>query len=263
MMLDHLFDALALPASARMERRVPKALLADHGATGAGDRKLVEGGIERLRWRASLKPGTIAVPAVADDTRDYSEIAVLTLEAREAANVARLAQIAHAAIPYPLILIIGNTQAATLSVAPKRRHERQADRFVVDWLVTSSPVGDPMDDIADAFSASLAVAGLPAATLWSLYGGVIDRVEAFAAARISGVFRLPASADEATGRRAALAAHERQVREVARLRKAAAAEKRLATRIQLSHLITLAEAELRRTTELLALNQGTGGPRDL
>ena len=81
---------------------------------------------------------------------------------------------------------------------------------------------------------------------------MLDRVEAYAAARISGVFRLPASVDEATGRRAALAAHEGQVRDVARLRKAAAAEKRLAARIELSHHITRAEAELRRTTDLLA-----------
>lgn len=259
MILDHLFDALALPAPARMERRVPKAMLADHGATGAGDRKLVEGGIERLRWRASLKPGTIGVPAFADDARDYSEIAVLTLEVRDGANVARLAKIAHGAIPYPLILIIGDADAAALSVAPKRRHERQADRFVVDRLVTSPPTVDPTDDIANAFIASLAVAGLPAVHLWSLYEGVLDCIEAYAAARISGVFRLPATGDESTGRRAALAAHEGQVRNVARLRKAAAAEKRLATRIQLSHLITLAEAELRRTTELLALNYSDGG----
>jgi hypothetical protein len=252
MMLDHLFDALALPASARMERRVPKAMLADHGATGTGDRKLVEGGIERLRWRASLKPGTIGVPAFADDARDYSEIAVLTLEVREGANAARMAKIAHAAIPYPLILIIGDADAASMSIAPKRRHERQADRFVVDRLVTSSPTVDPIDDIANAFTASLAVAGLPAVNLWSLYEGVLDRVEAYAAARISGVFRLPTSADEVIGRRAALAAHEGQVRDVARLRKAAAAEKRLAARIELSHHITRAEAELRRTTDLLA-----------
>jgi len=252
MMLDRLFDALALPASARMERRVPKAMLADHGATGAGDRKLVEGGIERLRWRASLKPGTIGVPAFADDTRDYSEIAVLTLEVREGANVPRLAKIAHGAIPYPLILIIGDADAAAVSVAPKRRHERQADRFVMDRLVTSPPTVDPTDDITNAFTASLAVAGLPAVNLWSLYEGVLDRVEAYVAARVSGAFRLPASADEATGRRAALAAHEGQVREVARLRKAAAAEKRLAARIELSHHITRAEAALRRTTDLLA-----------
>jgi len=251
-MIETLFDALALPPSAQMERRVPKALLADHGATGAGDRKLVEGGIERLRWRASLKPATIGVPAVADDARDYREIAVLTLEARDGANTARLAKIAHAAIPYPLILIIGNGAQGMLSLAPKRRHERQAERFVAERLVIAPPLAAPIDAVADAFIASLDVAHLPAADLWSLYEGVIDRAEAFAAARITGAFRLPADAHEAAGRRSALASHDGQAREVARLRKAAAAEKRLAERIEFSHTITRAEAELRRITDLLA-----------
>ena len=252
MMLDGLFDALALPASARMERRVPKALLADHGATGAGDRRLVETGIERLRWRASLKPGTIGVPAFADDVRDYPEVAVLTLELRASANAARLAKIAHSAIPYPMILIIGDGEAAALSVAPKRRHERQADRIVVDRLVTATALTEPLDGAAEAFITSLAVAGLPAINLWSFHEGIVDRVEAFAAARITGTFRLPVDSGDAARRREALAAHEGQAREVARLRKAAAAEKRLATRIDLSHNITGAEAELRRITDMLA-----------
>lgn len=251
-MIERLFEALELPASARLERRVPKALLAEHGATGAGDRKLVESGIERLRWRASLKPGTIGVAALSDDARDYSEIAVLTLELRDGVNAARLAKIAHAAIPYPLILIMGDDRVAALSVAPKRRHERQADRLVVIRLVTAPVLAEPLNMAADAFLSSLAIAKSPAANLWLLYGGVIDRVEAFAAARITGSFRLPADGEDAARRRVALATHEGQAREIARLRKAAMAEKRLAARVELSHAITRAEAELRRLTELLA-----------
>jgi hypothetical protein len=235
-----------------MERRVPKAMLAEHGATSAGDRKLVETGIERLRWRASLKPATIGVPAFTDDTRDYAEIAMLTLEAREGANAGRLARIAHGAIPYPLILIMGVTDAATISVAPKRRHERQADRFVIDRLVMSPEIAEPVEGSAAALEASLAVANLPASNLWSLYEGMNERIEAYAASRITGVFRLPDGAEDAASRRAAMDAHDGQVREVARLRKAAATEKRLATRIALSHTITGAEAELRRLTHLLA-----------
>lgn len=252
MMLDRLFDALALPASARMERRVPKAMLAEHGATSAGDRKLIDAGIERLLWRATLKPATIGVPALNDDARDYAEIAVLTLETRGQPNAARLARIAHGAIPYPLILITGTAHTAMISVAPKRRHERQADRFVIERLVLSPELAELTDGPAAAFMESLAIAGLPASSLWSLYEGIIDRIDACAASRITGAFRLPANVREAETRRAALGAHDGQVREVARLRKAAAAEKRLATRVALSHTITGAEAELRRLTHLLA-----------
>lgn len=252
MMIDCLLEALALPTSARMERRVPKAMLAEHGATGAGDRKLIENGIERLRWRASLKPSTIGVPAFTDDARDYAEIAVLTLEVRDGANANRLAKIAHSAIPYPLILIIGDEHASALSVAPKRRHERRADRFVIDRLMLSPALTKPLASAANDYVANLGVAGLPATNLLSLYEGMVNRIEAYTAAGITGSFRLPLNAEDVARRRVALDAHSGQAREIARLRRAAAAEKRLAVRIDLSHAITLAEAELRRLTQLLA-----------
>lgn len=243
-MIDTLFDALALPVSACMDRRVPKALLAENGATGAGDRKLVEGGIERLRWRASLKPATIGVPAFADDTHDYREIAVLTLEARDKANITRLAKIAHAAVPYPLILIVGDGKEAALTLAPKRRHERQADRFVAERLVTAPPVTAPFDGVAEAFLASLAVAQAPAAELWSLYEGMIDRAETYAAARITGVFRLPGIGEKALRRRLALRTYADQSDMLARLRKQVGREQRLAERLSLARQIALVEREL-------------------
>jgi Domain of unknown function (DUF4391) len=244
MMLERLFEALALPASARMDRRVPKAMLADHGATGVGDRRLVELGIERLRWRATLKPGTVGVPAFADEGREYAEIAVLTLELRAGANAVRLAKIAHAAIPYPLILIIGDGEGAALSVAPKRRHERQADRFVVDRLVTAPALAEPADDAAAAFIASLAVAGLPAMNLWSLYQGIADRIEAYASASITGNFRLMADPDEAVARRAALIIHSEKTCELLRLRRNAKLEKRLSNRLALAQQISSIEHDI-------------------
>lgn len=243
-MIERLFEALELPASARLERRVPKALLADHGATGAGDRKLVESGIERLRWRASLKPGTIGVPAFADDTHDYREIAVLTLEARDKANPARLAKIVHAAIPYPLILIVGDDKEAALSLAPKRRHERQADRFVAERLVTAPPVTTVLHGVAEPFLDSLAIAQAPAVNLRSLYEGVIDRAEAYAAACITGVFRLSETGEEALRRRMALRTHADQSHMLAHLRKQVGREQRLAERLSLARQIGLLQREV-------------------
>lgn len=252
-MLNLLFDALELPSSACMERRVPKALLAEHGASGAGDRKLVEGGIERLSWRASLKPATIGVPTFADETRDYREIPVLTLETRDGANAARLAKIAHAAIPYPLILIAGDGGQATLSLAPKRRHERQADRFVAERLATTAPLAAPLDGIAEAFLASLTVAQLPTANLWSLYEGVIERAEAYSAARITGAFRVPANADAAVSRRYALATYADQVRSLRSIQRQVRAETRLSNRLTLAKRVAILEDLIAQTVAVIQL----------
>ena len=41
-------------------RRLPKEVLAQHGAANAADRKLIDSAIERLDWWATLSPVTVA-----------------------------------------------------------------------------------------------------------------------------------------------------------------------------------------------------------
>ncbi len=71
--------ALALPAEARVDQRVPKKLLMEQGAPTAADKRQIQDGIEELRWVAALKPSNIGVPAYRDDVREYLEIAVLSV----------------------------------------------------------------------------------------------------------------------------------------------------------------------------------------
>ena len=59
---DALLAALDLPASSRVDQRVPKKLLLENGAPTAADKRLINDGIEELLWLAALKPTTIGVP---------------------------------------------------------------------------------------------------------------------------------------------------------------------------------------------------------
>jgi hypothetical protein len=72
-----ILDALEVPAAARVDRRVPKKMLADHAAPTAADRRRLLDGVEELTWVAVLKPTNIGVPAFRDELREYLEIAVL------------------------------------------------------------------------------------------------------------------------------------------------------------------------------------------
>lgn len=58
MTAEDLIAALALPASCRVNRRVPKKLLLEHGAFGAGDRRAIADDVEELAWVAVCKPPT-------------------------------------------------------------------------------------------------------------------------------------------------------------------------------------------------------------
>lgn len=241
---ERLFEALALPAQALVERRVAKSLLAERGGLAPADRRAAEAGIERLNWRATLQPSTVAVPAYADEVRDYAQIVVMAAALRPGAKEERLVEVIHRAVAHPLLLVCEGPRGATLSAGPKRRHEREAGRVVVERIATSPSLGACAPENARAFLDSLALPGVPAADLWSLHEAWAGRIEAFAASRITGRFRPPADIAEAAARRAALAAYEAAARELARLRRAAGAERRLSVRIDLANAASRVRADL-------------------
>ena len=84
--------ALDLPPGVRVNRRVPKTLLVEHGAPTAADKRRIHEGIEHVHWVATLKPTTIGVPAFRDDAREYLEIAVLVVTLRGAITPTRLSR---------------------------------------------------------------------------------------------------------------------------------------------------------------------------
>ena len=86
MTADDVMAAFELPATARVDKRVPKTLLLEHGAPSAADKRRIKDGIEQAQWVAMLKPTTIGVAAYRDDAREYLEIAVLRLVLRATAK---------------------------------------------------------------------------------------------------------------------------------------------------------------------------------
>ena len=78
--------ALALPAGAFVDRRVPKTLLIENGAPTAADKRRIREGVEEIRWLAALKPTTVGVAEYRDAAREYLEIAVLKLTFRSGAR---------------------------------------------------------------------------------------------------------------------------------------------------------------------------------
>src|SRR5690554_6729337 len=129
-----LIQALHLPESCRVDQRVPKKLLLEHGAPTAADKRLITDAIEEIQWLAALKPNTIGVPSYRDAQREYLEIAVLAVTLRgtvKSARLARLAELVHRAVPYPVLLLM-EAQALTLSLAHKRWAQNEAGKVVLD-----------------------------------------------------------------------------------------------------------------------------------
>jgi hypothetical protein len=245
---DDLIAALDLPALARVDKRIPKKLLLENGAPTAADRRLITEGIDSAVWIAALKPTTVGIPAFVDEIREYLEIAVISMTVRNEAKPARLANLVHRAIPYPVVLILHDERRVGMSAVHKRRSLAEAGKMVLD----EDGVWVAVDDTADAawlpsFLDALALSGQPRTSMRTLYQGWIDTLVALVAARLTGTFALVASAPEADARRAATSEYARVEAEIGRVRRLAARETQVSRQVELNQQLgrlrtTLAEA---------------------
>lgn len=240
---DALLAHLDLPAGSRVDQRVPKKLLLENGAPTAADKRYINDGIDELLWLAALKPTTIGVPEYRDDVREYLEIAVLQLTLRTNARAARLVELVHRAVPYPVLLLTTAADRPGISAAHKRWSQGEAGKTVLEGEVISVEWQSALDgECWHAFGAALALDQQPRNTLYTLYQGWIDTLLALHAARVTGIFALSSDAVQAAARSEALRQYARLEDEIAHLRAAAAKEKQIARRVELNLELKRAEA---------------------
>lgn len=232
---DDLLSALDLPSSSRVDQRVPKKLLVQHGAPTAADKRRITDGIEEVHWLAVLKPTTIGVPVFRDDVREYLEIVVMSVALRADAKAGRLAELIHRAVPYPVFLIATHGELLELSLAHKRWSQGEVGATVLDGeLVIAELFKRERNEFGQAFLASLALARQPRTHLFALYQGWMDTLVALLAARVTGAFVTSESHEQAAIWREALRECARLDAEIARLRAAAAKEKQMARQVELN-----------------------------
>lgn len=243
--------ALGLPAAARVDRRVPKALLLEYGAPTAADRRRVNEGIEQINWVAALKPTTVGVAAFRDDAREYLEIAVLHATLRDDADLARIIELLHRAIPYPVLAFAELTGCLMLSATHKRWSQGEAGRTVLDGDIVAVAGPSANEPFGKAFGEALALTSQPPGSLLALYQGWLDTLLSLEAARLSGRFAILSSAEARASRREALAEIIRLDAEVSRLRAAATRERQIARQVKLNLELKRVEAERAAALERL------------
>ncbi|ABK43305.1 conserved hypothetical protein [Magnetococcus marinus MC-1] len=228
-----IIDALGLPDDARVDKKVPKKLLLEQGAPTAADKRLIQEGIEALHWIAALKPGNVAVPVFRDEVRAYTELAVAHAVLRPKARTARLLELIHRAIPYPLALLVTGDEGVLFSLAHKRFSQGEAGRVVLDGVVAVERLGDG-DGVEAAFLEALALSRQNATDLYALYQGWMGRMIALTAARLTGIYGVSASVEGDQDRREVLREHEELIKKLAGLSAQAAKEKQLNRRVELN-----------------------------
>jgi len=237
-LLHTVVDAMALPEKALVRQRIPKKVLLEQGLPTAADKRAVQDGLEELWWVAALKPATCGLAAHTDDERDHSEVAVLALLLRPAAKATRLVELVHRAIPYPVVLLTHTNKDCTLSLAPKRAHQTEKARWVVDDVRSTPPLAEGQDLLA-----ALPLHAQAATDLRHLYQRWLAAVVAAQAAKVTGRFRVPQNAAEHQHLREALEQVSALERELAQLRTKAKREKQMNRAVKLNLAIKQHEAK--------------------
>ena len=245
MSADAILSALDLPGASRVNQRVPKKLLLEHGAPTAADKRAITDGVEELLWVAALKPNSAGVPEFRDETREYVEISVLHLTLRAEAKAARLVELVHRAIPYPLLLMTERVERLEISAGHKRWSQGEAGKTVLDGDVVAVEWLDEQDgERWPAFPKTMALSQQPRTHLYAVYQGWIDSLLALSAARSTGSFAATESPEQAAARREALEECARLDAEAVRLRAKATKEKQMARRVDLNLDLKRVEAAL-------------------
>ena len=231
--------ALGLPAAALVQQRVPKKLLVENGAITAGDKRVITDGIEEIHWLASLKPSTVGVPSFVDagapPVREYLEVAVLSVQLRAGAKEHRIAELVHRSIPYPLLLMLEQPGAMSLSVGHIRWAQNEADKVILDGTPYEARIdGSTPAASVSALMQALALTKLPRADLFALVQGLIDVLTGFRASLLTGRPNTPPTRERAAEQRRALQRCIEIDSQIAQLRGAAVKEKQLPRQVALN-----------------------------
>jgi hypothetical protein len=254
---DALIAAFDLPASCRVEQRVPKKMLVEHNASTATDKRLIDEAIEEVQWLAALKANTIGVAAYRNDEREYLEIVVLLVTLRRARTRSmqqtRLIELIHRAVPYPVLLIVVAAPKLSLSLAHKRWALNEAGKMVLDGEIAHVRLPDdaPSQEALQRFLATLGISRRPSAHLHALYQGWMEAIHALRAAHFTGRFALVQGAEQAAARWQALAQCQQLEAEAAHLRGQARKEKQIARQVELNLRLKRVEAQLAAYRERL------------
>lgn len=248
--------SLGLPDGCRVDQRVPRKLLLENGAPTAAGKRLINDGIEEIQWVAALKPNTIGVSEYRDDVREYVEIAVLTVTLRvtddKPAKVARLTELVHRAVPYPVLLLLHSGQRVMLSLAHKRWAQNEAGKVVLDGEITQIDLAEtPAPLVIQALLDALALATQPRAHLLALYQGWMDTLIAYLVACKTGAFSRAVSPEHSAECRQSLRESQELEAQLINLRAIASKERQLARQVELNLKIKRVQADIAAIQEQL------------
>ena len=183
-----IVKCLNLPSSTSIERKLFKKQFLDNFSLTTNEKKILSECVDSITLNNLLNKDSINILPFTNETHNYQEIAVISVEinnqkkSKEIANI-----ILH--IPYPVVLILIYKEQIQINISPKRSNITDVTKLVVEeqyytrWIDTNN-----LTELSSEFLNSLDSINHPFTNFKDFFTSLVKSIIAFNASEISGKF---------------------------------------------------------------------------
>ena len=136
-------NLLNFPDSCFVGQRIAKVLFAENGPLTPGDRKTFRSDIEEIFCSYILDDNHgVMLNSYTDAEHDFSCLAQIDVVLKKAGKAARVAELCHRAMPYPLIVILHDGDKLWFSMAEKRFSRDGKEQVVLEQQTDTGWISD-------------------------------------------------------------------------------------------------------------------------
>ena len=240
-------NLLNFPDSCFVGQRIAKVLFAENGPLTPGDRKTFRSDIEEIFCSYILDDNHgVMLNSYTDAEHDFSCLAQIDVVLRKPGKAARVAELCHRAMPYPLIVILHNGDKLWFSMAEKRFSRDGKEQVVLEQ---QSDTGWITDRFLPEFSEAAAFGKFKKNSYLDLYRHYAELLDVLKTAEITGTFQQSSISPEE--RRKLLAELHQLQNQLAELKAKAKKEAELSRLVEINMQAKNIESAINKTKKML------------
>lgn len=246
-MTAHSGNIFNLPENCCVDQRIGKALFAENGPLTPGDRKTFRSDIEEIFCSYILDDNHgVMLNSYTDAEHDFSCLALIDVVLRKPGKAARVAELCHRAMPYPLLVILHDGDKLWFSMAEKRFSRDGKEQVVLEQQSDTGWIGDRF---LQDFSTAADFGKFKKNSYLELYRYYAELLDVLKTAEITGTFQQSSiSPDE---RRQLLTELHQLQNQLAELKAKAKKEAELSRLVEINMQAKRIEAEVLCKKELI------------
>lgn len=178
------------PNSTLIERKLFKKQFLDNFSLTSNEKKILSECVDSITLNNLLNKDSINILPFKNETHNYQEIAVISVEINNQSKSKEIANIIlH--IPYPVVLILIYKEQIQINISPKRLNISDVSKLVVEeqyftkWIDFSN-----LTNIDKTFLQSLCISNHPFTNFLAFYECFIDKLVSYNASIYSGTFSI-------------------------------------------------------------------------